>query len=98
MALYLNEKEVESLLSIPQAIGALKSSFLAQSRSNAMNQPRRRLHLPAGTYHTMAAADLSLQTFGQKAYCSVLPRTRFLFLLYDAPTGDLLSIMEADRL
>ncbi len=98
MALYLTERDVDSLLTMPEAVAALKNSFLSQSRGEAVNQPRRRLHLPAGTYHTMAAADLSLQTFGQKAYCSFPPRTRFLFLLHDARTGELLAMMEADRL
>jgi len=98
MALYLNEREVTSLLSMPEAIAALEQSFLAQSRGEVINQARRRLYLPRGTYHTMGAADLSLQTFGQKAYVSFPPKTRFLFLLYDANNGDLLSVMEADKL
>ena len=36
--------------------------------------------------------------FGQKAYCSFSPRTRFLFLLHDARSGDLLALIEADRM
>ena len=79
MALYLTERDVAALLSMPEAIAALEQSFLAQARGEAINQPRRRLHLPRGTYHTLAAADLSLQTFGQKAYVSFPPKTRFLF-------------------
>src|SRR5436190_15231913 len=98
MALFLTEQHVEALLTMDEAISALEESFRARARGDALNQPRRRLHLPHGTYHTMAAADLSLRTFGQKAYASFAPRTRFLFLLYDAANGDLLSIMEADRL
>ncbi len=98
MALYLTENDVDSLLTMPEAIAALKDGFLALSRGEAVNQPRRRLHLPAGTYHTMGAADLSLQTFGQKAYCSFPPKAKFLFLLHDARTGDLLAIIEADKL
>jgi alanine dehydrogenase len=98
MALYLTEHDVEILLSMPEAIAALEQSFRAQARGDAINQSRRRLHLPAGTYHTMVAADLSLQTFGQKAYTSFPPRTRFLFMLHDAGSGDLLAIIEADRL
>jgi ornithine cyclodeaminase/alanine dehydrogenase-like protein (mu-crystallin family) len=98
MALYLSERDVISLLTMQEAIAALEQSFLAQARGEVINQPRRRLHLPRGTYHTMGAADLSLQTFGQKAYVSFLPKARFLFLLYDANNGDLLSMMEADRL
>jgi ornithine cyclodeaminase/alanine dehydrogenase-like protein (mu-crystallin family) len=98
MALYLNEHEVDSLLTMPEAIAALRDSFLALSRGEAINQPRRRLYLPNGAYHTMAAADLSLQTFGQKAYTSFPPKAKFLFLLYDALTGGLLALMEADKL
>ena len=98
MALYLTEREVAELLSMPEAIEALKQSFLAQSKGEVVNQPRRRLHLPRGTYHTMTAADLSLQTFGHKAYVSFPPKTRFLFLLHNAGDGELLAMMEADRL
>ena len=98
MALYLTEHDVESLLSMREAITALEQSFRAQARGEAINQPRRRLYLPEGTYHTMVAADLSLQTFGQKAYTSFRSGTQFQFLLYDAQNGRLLAIIEADRL
>jgi alanine dehydrogenase len=98
MPIYLTEHDVETLLTMPEAIAALDQSFRAQARGDVINQARRRLHLPAGTYHTMAAADLSLQTFGQKAYTSFPPQTRFLFMLHDAVSGALLAIIEADRL
>src|SRR5262245_72178 len=98
MALYLTERDVEALLSMPEALEALEDAFRRQSQGEVINQPRRRLHLPAGTYHIMAAADLGLQTFGIKTYTSFRPKTRFLFLLYAAENGDLLALLEADRL
>jgi ornithine cyclodeaminase/alanine dehydrogenase-like protein (mu-crystallin family) len=98
MALFLTENQVAQLLTMPEALAALEDAFRRQAHGDVINQPRRRLHLPEGTYHTMIAADLGLQTFGIKAYASFRPQTRFLFLLYDARSGDLLAMMEADRL
>ncbi len=98
MALYLTEQEVAQLLTMPEAIAALEAAFLRQANGDAINQPRRRLFLPAGTYHTMVAGDLGLQTFGIKTYASFPPTTRFLILLYNAEDGDLLAMIEADRL
>ena len=98
MALYLTESDVESLLTMPEAVAALEGAFLRQSMGDVLNQSRRRLHLPEGTYHTMTAADLGLNTFAIKTYASFRPKTRFLVLLYDAGNGDLLAIIEADRL
>jgi alanine dehydrogenase len=98
MALYLTEQDVEPLLTMPEAIDALDSALRRQAKGEVVNQPRRRLHMPAGTYHTMVAADLGLDTFVIKAYASFRPKTRFLVLLYAARNGDLLAILEADRL
>ncbi|HZO87028.1 MAG TPA: ornithine cyclodeaminase family protein [Chthonomonadaceae bacterium] len=98
MALYLTEKDVTQLLTMPEAVRALEAIFRRAANGEAINQPRRRLFMPQGTYHTMVAADLGLRTFGIKTYASFPPQTRFLFLLYDAQNGDLLSLMEADKL
>lgn len=98
MALYLTEKDVETLLTMPEAISALDDAFRRQANGDILNQPRHRLHLPAGTYHTMVAGDTGLQMFGIKAYASFPPKTRFLMLLHSAQNGDLLAMIEADRL
>src|SRR5438309_528168 len=98
MALYLTERDVENLLTMPEAVAALDDAFRRQANGDVINQPRRRLHVPEGTYHTMVAADLGLETFGIKAYTSFPPKTRFLVLLYDARNGDLLAMIEADKL
>lgn len=98
MALYLTERDVEHLLTMPEAVTALEETFRRQADGEVINQTRRRLHLPAGTFHTMVAADLGLNTFGMKAYTAFAPKTRFLVLLYNAENGDLLALIEADRL
>jgi ornithine cyclodeaminase/alanine dehydrogenase-like protein (mu-crystallin family) len=98
MALYLTEQDVERLLTMPEAIEALDAAFRRQAEGQAINHSRERLYVPNGTYHTMVAADLGLETFGIKAYTAFRPAAKFLFLLYSATSGELLAIMEADRL
>ncbi|HZT40563.1 MAG TPA: ornithine cyclodeaminase family protein [Chthonomonadaceae bacterium] len=98
MALYLTERDVERLLTMPEAVTALEAAFRRQAAGEVINQPRRRLFLPAGVYHTMVAGDVGLGAFGIKAYASFPPKTRFLMLLYSAQNGDLLAILEADKL
>jgi ornithine cyclodeaminase/alanine dehydrogenase-like protein (mu-crystallin family) len=98
MAIYLTESDVERLLTMPEAVAALEGAFARQAQGEVINQPRRRLHLPRGTYHTMTAADMELGLFGIKAYTAFVPKARFLMLLYSAHNGDMLAIIEADRL
>jgi ornithine cyclodeaminase/alanine dehydrogenase-like protein (mu-crystallin family) len=98
MAIYLTESDVERLLTMPEAVAALEGAFARQSQGATINQPRRRLYLPRGTYHVMTAADLEMGFFGIKTYASFSPKTRFLVLLYSAQNGDLLAMIEADRL
>ncbi len=98
MTLYLTEQHVTELLTMDEAILAVEGAFARQAMGEVTVQPRRRLHLPAGTFHTMAAADLGLNVFGIKTYASFAPGTRFVVMLYSAANGNLLAIIEADRL
>src|SRR5689334_8161063 len=98
MAIFLTEQDVEKLLTMPEAVDALDAAFWRQAQGDVINQSRRRLHLPDGTYHTMIAADIELRTFAVKAYTSFRPKTRFLVWLYSVDKGDLLAVMEADKL
>jgi alanine dehydrogenase len=98
MAIYLTESDVERLLTMPEAVAALEGAFARQAQGATINQPRRRLYLPRGAYHTMTAADMEMGFFGIKAYASFSPKTRFLVLLYSVQNGDLLAMIEADRL
>jgi ornithine cyclodeaminase/alanine dehydrogenase-like protein (mu-crystallin family) len=98
MPLYLTETDVERLLTMREATEAIDGAFKRQGEGQVLNQSRRRIYMPNGIYHMMAAADLGLETFGIKVYTAFRPAAKFLFLLYSATTGELLSIMEADRL
>lgn len=98
MALYLTEQDVEQLLTMPEAVEALDGAFGRQAYGEIINQPRQRLFVPQGSYQTMVAADLGLDLFAIKTYTVFRPHTRFLMLLYSAQSGDLLAMIEADRM
>jgi len=96
--LLLTERDVASLLTMEECIRALEETFRRQDAGLVMNHPRRRLHAPDGTFHVMEAADLGSCRMAIKAYATFRPGTRFLVLLYDTANGDLLALIEADRL
>src|SRR6476619_4720593 len=98
MPLLLTEQDVASLLHMESLIAAMEQGFRRQQSGDVTNHPRRRIHLPDGTFHFMEAADLGLGQAAIKAYASFRPRTRFLVLLYDTSNGDLLALIEGDRL
>lgn len=98
MPILLTEADVARLLDMPACIEAVQQAFLRQDTGSVQNHPRRRLHLPDGIFHTMQAVDVGLGRMAIKTYSSFRPKTRFLVLLYDAANGDLLSLIEADRL
>lgn len=98
MAFFLTESQVHQLLTMTEALDAVERAFAAQGQAEVLNNPRQRLYLPDGVFHLMSAAVLSEGVFGFKAYASFAPKTRFLFFLYDADNGNLLCVMEADRL
>src|SRR2546430_12198498 len=98
MSLLLTEADVAELLSMPDCIEAVEQAFRSQQAGEISNHPRRRLHVTDGTFHFMEAADLGLGRAAIKLYSSFRPKTRFLVLLYDTSSGDLLAMIEADRL
>jgi ornithine cyclodeaminase/alanine dehydrogenase-like protein (mu-crystallin family) len=98
MALYLKEEEVARLLMMEQAIEAVEDAFRQIGAGRATNNPRTRVRLPKGMLHLMAGALPDSGVMGFKAYTSFRGVARFLFLLYSAESGDLLALMEADKL
>ena len=98
MPLLLTEQDVAELLTMPDCIQAVEDAFRRQDEGRVINHPRRRLRVPDGLLHCMESADLGLGRMGLKVYTSFKPATRFLTLLYDSESGDLLAMIEADRL
>ena len=98
MALLLREHHVTELLDIETAIASVEEVLRDQAEGNATNRPRYRVAMPAAQLHVMAAGDSRIGVFGLKTYTVSRKGARFLVLLYDSETGDLLAMIEADRL
>ena len=98
MAVLLREEHVTELLDIETAIVAVEEVLRDQAEGQATNRPRYRVAMPASQLHVMAAGDKRLGVTGLKAYTASRKGARFLVLLYDAESGDLLAMIEADRL
>jgi alanine dehydrogenase len=96
MTLHINEAEVRAVLTMAMALEAVEQSLRKQSRAEVVVQPRRRFELPKGFYHYMAAADYAGGFVAEKQYTYVAGKIRFLVLLYEMATGDLLAQIEAD--
>jgi len=98
MAIYLCEADVEKLVTMKMALDAIEQAFRLQGEGRTDNAPRRRSRLGDGLLHVMSASLPSLGLAGLKSYTSVGGKVRFHVLLYGAPEGDLLAIIEGDRL
>lgn len=98
MKLYLSEQDVLACLPMPKAIELLERAFRQMADGSAVNQPRRRVILPAGSVlHYMAAGTPDY--FGLKAY-SVNAKTgaHFEVLLYRSADGLPVATLEANYL
>lgn len=98
MVLFLAERDVDQLLTVPLAIDAVEEAFFHLASRKAENLPRRRLHNPEGMLHLMAASMPEKGFMAFKAYTTYRKGAKFKVFLYSTKTGELLAIMEADRL
>ncbi len=98
MALFLSERDVDQLLPMKECVDVLDQAFAYAGAGQVENKPRSRIRMPNGFFHFMAAADAEHQVFGYKAYPSFAGGAKFLVMLYDYESGQLLACIEAGRL
>lgn len=98
MPLYLTETDVERILTMPDAMRVVEDAFRDLGQGDAINRPRQRVFVANGVLHVMPAGLLTRGYIGFKYYSGFRPKTRFWFHLLDADNGDLLAVMQADRL
>jgi ornithine cyclodeaminase/alanine dehydrogenase-like protein (mu-crystallin family) len=99
MALLLREAEVHALLPMSLALEAVEEAFRHLAEGTAVLHARQRLLLPEKSYlHYMAASDTALGYAAMKIYTSVRDRIRFLVPLFRIATGELVALIEAERL
>ena len=102
MALYLTEQDVTQLLTMENTLAAVEAVFKAQATGDATNEPRRRLRAAGAILQVMSGAVANFGEFkgllGLKSYVVTRNKARFYVNLYDAESGELLALIEADKL
>jgi ornithine cyclodeaminase/alanine dehydrogenase-like protein (mu-crystallin family) len=97
MTLHISESEVRTVLSMPLALEAVGEISRRQGDGEVLVHARRRFEFPAnGFFHQMAGADMAAGYVATKQYTYVRGKLRFVVLLFDMSTGELISVIEAD--
>jgi alanine dehydrogenase len=96
--LYLSEADVHGLLDIRMAIDAVEEAFRHLADGTATNVPRTRARTRGIVLHTMSAAAAYLGLVGWKSYTTTRQGANFMVGLYDAESGQMTALIEANRL
>lgn len=98
MALFLSENDVKNLLTVEMALEAVESAHRDLANGLAIDTPRARSRLPQTVLHILQGALPAQGVIGYKAYTSNKSGNRFLVHLFDAATGQLKAVIQADYL
>lgn len=98
MALFLSENDVKQLLTAEMALDGVASAHRELSAGLAQDTPRARSRLPQTVLHMLQGALPAQGVLGYKAYTSNRSGNRFLVHLFDAASGRLRAVIEADYL
>ncbi len=96
MALFRTENDVKQVLTATMALEAVESAHRDLALGLAQDTPRARTRLPQTVLHILQGALPAQGVLGYKAYTSNRSGNRFLVHLFDAATGRLLALIEAD--
>ena len=98
MTLILSERDVESLLSMNEAVSTVEEAFRRQGEGEVSNIMRSRSRGASSVLNVMHANLSYLRRGGLKAYVSSRAGTKFALLLFDTSDSNLLAVMGADIL
>ena len=98
MATFLSENDVKQLLTVTMALEAVESAHCDLANGLAQDTPRARTRLPQTVLHMLQGALPAQGVIGYKAYTTNRSGNRFLVHLFDAASGLLEAIIEADYL
>lgn len=98
MALFLTENDVKTVLTVEMAMAGVESAHRDLALGQAIDTPRARSRLPQTVLHILQGALPAQGVIGYKAYTSNRSGNRFLVHLFDAASGGLLAVIEADYL
>lgn len=98
MALFLSENDVKKLLTVAMALEGVATAHRDLALGQAIDTPRARSRLPQTVLHILQGALPAQGVIGYKAYTTNRNGNRFLVHLFDATSGKLKAVIEADYL
>ena len=96
MALFLTENDVKQVLTATMALEAVESAHRDLATGQAQDMPRARTRLPQTVLHILQGALPAQGVIGYKAYTTNRSGNRFLVHMFDAASGRLQAVIEAD--
>jgi ornithine cyclodeaminase/alanine dehydrogenase len=98
MTLLITENEVENLLDMRSTLDTVEEILRQHAEGRATNRVRRRVALPTSGLNVMFAGAPEIGALGLKAYTVARGGARFYTMLFDPESGELLSIIQSDKL
>src|SRR5918997_2101660 len=98
MTLFLTEEDVENLLDMRSTLRGVEEVLRQYAEGRAANRARRRVALPGSGLNVMFGGAPEFDALGLKAYTVARTGARFYTMLFDPRSGELLSIMQSDKL
>ncbi len=95
---YITEKEVDEYFDMKTAIEAMRDAFGEYYAGNAGADARQRTFSGGSVLSTMPAFMNKYHISGFKTYIATGKGARFVVLLFDTKTTDLIAIVEANRM
>lgn len=95
MIRYLKENDIKQLLTMPLALELVEQALKDLALGRAIDIPRARTHIPAGTQHVLQAAAPELGLIGFKYYYTRPGAKSFYVHLINTGTAKLEAIIEA---
>ena len=98
MPLLLTDQDVNRVMNMQDCVGVIEDMLDQAHRGMAWLQPRSHIRTPQGYHHIMPGAILDTGVVGLKVYTARFPGgSRFLTVLHDSETGDLLALVQGGR-
>ncbi len=98
MTRFFTESEVGELLPMSDAVACVERALRLLAEDKAVNLPRQRVRVDKLLLHVLPAGSGELGYVGLKVYTTGPNGARFYFLHFDSRSGELVSMMQADRL
>ncbi|MCL6002960.1 MAG: ornithine cyclodeaminase [Candidatus Thermoplasmatota archaeon] len=94
----ITEREVEENFDMKTAIEAMKDAFEEYYRGKAGADPRQRTFSETSVLSTMPAFMDKYHIAGMKTYIATREGARFVVLLFDSASAELIAVIEANRM